>query len=51
LHFFTLKNEFGFGFVFYFSSKSGEFGPFFPWKILCIGRNNVFQVEIWRNFF
>ncbi len=22
----------------------------FPWKILCIGRNHVIQVEIWRNF-
>jgi len=21
------------------SLKSGEFGPFFPWKILCIGQN------------
>jgi hypothetical protein len=29
-----------------FFSKSGEFGPFFPWKILCIGQNRIFQVEI-----
>jgi hypothetical protein len=35
---------------YYFISKSGEFGPFFPWKILCVGRNHIFQVEIWRNF-
>jgi hypothetical protein len=20
------------------------------WKILCIGQNHIFQVEIWRNF-
>jgi hypothetical protein len=33
-----------------FPSKSGEFGPFFLWKILCIGWNRIFQVEIWRNF-
>jgi hypothetical protein len=25
-------------------------GHFFPWKILCIGRNPTFQVEIWRKF-
>ncbi len=25
-------------------------GPFFPLKILCIGRNHIFQVDIWRNF-
>jgi hypothetical protein len=29
-----------------FFSKSGEFGPFLPWKILCIGQNYIFQVEI-----
>jgi hypothetical protein len=29
---------------------SQVFGPFFPWKILCIGWNHIFQVEIWRNF-
>jgi hypothetical protein len=23
-------------------------GQFFPWKILCIGRNHIFQLEIWR---
>jgi hypothetical protein len=32
-----------------YSLKSGEFGPFFPWKILCIGQNHIFQVKIWRN--
>jgi hypothetical protein len=30
--------------------KSGKFGPFFPWKILCIGQNHTFQVEMWQNF-
>jgi hypothetical protein len=25
------------------SSKSGEFWPFSPWKILCIGRNHIFS--------
>jgi hypothetical protein len=25
-------------------------GIFFSWKILCIGRNHIFQVKIWRNF-
>jgi hypothetical protein len=25
-------------------------GHFFPWKILCIGRNPILQVEIWRKF-
>jgi hypothetical protein len=25
-------------------------GHFFPWKILCIGWNHIFQVEIWRQF-
>jgi hypothetical protein len=34
----------------FFFSKSGESEPFFPWKILCIGRNHIFQVQIWRNF-
>jgi hypothetical protein len=29
---------------------SGKFGPFFSWKFLCLGRNNIFQVEIWREF-
>jgi hypothetical protein len=29
----------------YFCSKSSEFGPNFPWKILCIGRNHIFQFE------
>jgi hypothetical protein len=29
---------------------SGEFGPFFSLKILCLGRNHIFQVKIWRNF-
>jgi hypothetical protein len=24
-------------------------GEFFPWKILCIDPNHIFQVEIWRN--
>jgi len=23
---------------------------FFPWKILCLSRNNIFQVKIWPNF-
>jgi hypothetical protein len=31
-------------------SKFGKFGPFFPRKILCGGRNHIFQVEIWRKF-
>jgi hypothetical protein len=22
---------------------------FFPWEILCIGQNHIFQVKIWRN--
>jgi len=22
----------------------------FPWRILCIGQNHIFQVEIWQNF-
>ncbi len=26
--------------------KSDKFGPFFPWKILCIGQNHIFQVQI-----
>jgi hypothetical protein len=30
--------------------KSGEFRSFFPWKILCIGHNHIFQVEIWQDF-
>jgi hypothetical protein len=34
----------------FFSSKSGEYGPFFSWKILCTGRNHISQVEIWQNF-
>jgi hypothetical protein len=25
-------------------------GPFFPWKLLCIGQNHIFQVEVWQNF-
>jgi len=25
-------------------------GHFFPWKILCIAWNHIFQVEIWRQF-
>jgi hypothetical protein len=29
---------------------SGEFGPFFSWKILCIGRNHIFQLKIRRDF-
>jgi hypothetical protein len=31
------------------SLKSGELGPNFPQKILCIGQNHIFQLEIWRN--
>ncbi len=27
-----------------------KFVPFFLWKILSIGWNHIFQVEIWRNF-
>jgi hypothetical protein len=34
----------------FFSSKSGEFRSFFPWKIFCIGQNHIFQVEIWWKF-
>ncbi len=34
----------------FFSSKSGEFRSFFPWKIFCIGQNHIFQVKIWRKF-
>jgi hypothetical protein len=35
----------------FFFSKFGEFGPLFPWKILCIiGRNHIFQVEFLRKF-
>jgi hypothetical protein len=30
--------------------ESGKFGPFFQWKILCIGWNYIFKVEIWENF-
>jgi hypothetical protein len=30
--------------------KSGEFGPFFSWKIVPICRNHIFQVGIWRKF-
>jgi len=41
----------GLDLYFFFPSKSGEFGPFFPWKILSFDRNDVFRVEIWRNFF
>jgi hypothetical protein len=33
-----------------FKIRSGEFGTFFPWKILCMGRNHIFQVEIWWKF-
>jgi hypothetical protein len=35
-------------FIFIFL-KSGEFGSFFPWKILCIGQNHIFQVKICQN--
>jgi hypothetical protein len=31
------------------SLKSGELGPLFPKKILCIGQNHIFQLKIWRN--
>ncbi len=31
------------------SLKSGELGPMFPQKVLCIGQNHIFQLEIWRN--
>jgi hypothetical protein len=35
----------------YFILKFDEFGPFFfPWKILCVTQNNIFEVEIWGNF-
>jgi hypothetical protein len=34
----------------FYSSKYGEFGPLFSWKILCIGRNHIFKVKIWQNF-
>jgi len=27
----------------FFFSKSGEFGLFFPWTILCIGRDSYFS--------
>jgi hypothetical protein len=31
--------------------KSSEFEPFFfSQKILCTGRNHIFQVEIWEKF-
>jgi hypothetical protein len=30
--------------------KIWRFGRFSPWKILCIGWNHIFQVEIWRKF-
>jgi len=33
--------------IFIFISKCGESGPFFSWKILCIGQNHIFQVKIW----
>ncbi len=36
--------------IFLSFSKFGEFGPFFLWKILCIGRSHIFQVGIWRKF-
>jgi hypothetical protein len=31
-------------------SESGKFAPIFKWKILCIGFNYIFKVEIWGNF-
>ncbi len=30
-----------------FNSKTFEFGPLFPWKILCINWNHICQVKIW----
>jgi hypothetical protein len=31
---------------FEFSRNLANLGPFFPWKIICVGRNNIFQGEI-----
>jgi hypothetical protein len=33
-----------------FFPKSGEFGAIFPWKILCVGLNHIFQFEIFHGF-
>jgi hypothetical protein len=33
-----------------FFANLATLGFFFPWKILFISRNRIFQVEIWRNF-
>ncbi len=30
--------------------ESSKFGPFFFWKIFCVGWNYIFQVKIWQNF-
>jgi hypothetical protein len=27
-----------------------NFSHYFPWKILCLDRNHIIQVEIWQNF-
>jgi hypothetical protein len=33
-----------------FFLKSGEFGPFFSWKILPVCRNHIFQVGLGKNW-
>jgi hypothetical protein len=34
----------------FFLGNLANLGHFFSWKILCIGRNHIFQVEIWQYF-
>jgi hypothetical protein len=36
---------------FFFLQNLASLGHFFfPWKVLCKGRNHILEVEIWRNF-
>jgi hypothetical protein len=32
------------------SLTSGEFRPFLPWKLFCVGWNHIFQVKVWWIF-
>jgi hypothetical protein len=41
----TNNNNLAIDIIFFW--KSGEFGSFFSWKILPIGRNHIFTVGIW----
>lgn len=34
----------------FFPLRFGKFGPFFPWKYLCIGWSHTFHPEIWKIF-